>query len=344
MRACIALFCLLLAASAGAQYQVEDQTQDHEEIDSRYYERYDGEPQKDTSLEDFLERADELIRDRHYRSASGEHYRVQSDDPRLNAKAAVGLLESFRAHFVSLWSGRVPMADYDQVSRLFLFYSFHKFNQTLAEDFRFNSLRPKGHYGSLFDVITMHTDSGCAEDLANTLVHEAAHQLVDQRLFGVENVRPVPWLSEGLASYFGYTLQDATGSFRAGEVGGKQAQLLKDVRSRSGSEIKAVIRAGKQAFKESKQEGESLVEELVSSENPSSFYGPRVRLNYAASWILVHYLLHGDDGIHAEPFIAYLQLAGRGSVEPQRLFELLGMSPGELDAALERHLNGLKQR
>jgi len=342
MRVVVPLCCLLLMAPAAAQYQAEEQTRDHEEQDSSYFDRYSNEPEKDASLEEFLERADELIRDRNYRAASGELYRVQSDDPRLDAKAALALLETFRSHFDRFWSDRVQLADYDSQSRVFLFYSFHKFNQTLAGDFRFNSIRPKGHYGSLFDVITLHTDAGCPGELGNSLVHEAAHQLSDQRLFGVEKVRAPPWLSEGLASYFGFTLQDSSDNFLTGKVGGKHPLLLKDARSRDCSEIKAAIREGKQAFKESKREGGSLVEELFSTGGPASFYGPRILSNYAISWILVHYLLHGESGIHAESFSRYLELAARGAAEPERLFELLGMSPAELDVALERHLKGLK--
>jgi hypothetical protein len=339
MRAVVTLCCLLLMAPSAAQYQPEEQTLDHEEQDSSYFERQANEPKKDASLEEFLERAEGLIRDRNYRAAGSERYRVQSDDPRLDAEAALNLLEAFRSHFERFWSDRVELADYEGQSRVFLFYSFHKFNQMLAGDFRFNSIRPKGHYGSLFDVITVHTDAGCPGALGNSLVHEAAHQLSDQRLFGAEQVRTPPWLSEGLASYFGFTLQDSSGNFLPGKVGGKLPLLHEDARGQGCSEIKAALRAGKQAFKAAQREGESLIEELLLTGGPDSFYGPRVEANYAVSWILVHYLLHGEDGIHAAPFASYLALTGG---EPESLLDLLGMSTGQLDAALERHLKTLK--
>jgi len=190
----------------------------------------------------------------------------------------------------------------------------------------------------------MHTDAGCPTGLGNTLVHEAAHQMVDRRLFGVEGYDPAPWLSEGLASYFGYTFQDSGGVFRTGEVGGKRAPLLRDIPKRGCNEIKDAVKVCKQALKGSKKEGDSLVEELLSASNQASFYGPRARANYAASWVLVHYLLHGDDGAHADRFISYLKLVSHGEAGPRRLFELLGMSAAELDGALELHLKGLKVR
>jgi hypothetical protein len=343
MRVAVSLFCMLLTGLSGAQYQ-EDQTRDHEDQDSRYFERYAEEPEAEPSLDAFLERAEQLIRDRNYRAAASEHYRVQSDDPRLDADAAVELLDAFRDFFDEFWSGRMELADYDERSRIFLFYSFNKFNKMLQGDYRFNSIRPKGHYGSLFDVITMHTDAGCPAGLGNTLVHEAAHQLLDRRLFGDESYDSAPWLSEGLASYFGYTFQDASGAFRAGEVGGKRSPLLRDVPKRGCNEIKDAVKACKQALKESKKAGNSIVEELLTITPPASFYGSRARSNYAASWVLVHFLLHGDEGANADHFISYLKLTIRGGAGPHRLFELLGMSAAELDAALELHLKGMKVR
>jgi hypothetical protein len=336
------LVCLLLTTFAGAQYQEEDQTRDHEYLDDRYQQRRAVEPPKDATLEDFLERAERLIRDRNYRSDGSDLYRVQSDDPRLDARSAVALLDDFRAFFDTFWEGRLELVDYDRRSRIFLFYSFHKFNEMLSANFRYNTIRPKGHYGSLFDVITMHTDSGCPEDLANSLVHEAAHQLVDQRLFGSDESRLEPWLSEGLASYFGFMFQDASGAFQPGKIGGKRADLLRDTRSRGCSDIKGALRSGKQVFKESGKAGEPVVEELLSAEASASFYGPGVRANYAVSWILVHFLLHGNDGAHREAFKGYLELAGRGEANGAQLPELLGMSLTELDAALAEHLKGMK--
>jgi hypothetical protein len=343
MRSAVPLICLLLACSAGAQYQQQDQTRDHEYLDERYQQRRAENPRKYESPDEFIEQADQLIRDRNYRSESSERYRVQSDDPRLDAGAAVALLDDFREYFDAFWSGKLELADYDGRSRVFLFYSFHKFNQMMSGDFRFSTIRPKGHYGPLFNAITLHTDSGCPEDLANSLVHEAAHQLCDQRLFVSEEAAPRPWLSEGLASYFGFTLQDSSGSFREGEIGGKRSKLLRDTRSSRGcSDIKGALRAGKQALKDARGEGESPVRLLISAESAGDFYGPRVRSNYALSWILVHFLLHGDSGAHREPFVAYLELASRGPATGERLLELLGMSSTELDAALEKHLKGMK--
>ena len=77
----------------------------------------------------FLEVADKLIRDRDYRAANSERYRVQTDDPRINPKAVAQLLEQFRGFFEQSWAGRAELRPYVEQSRVFLFYSFFKYNQ-----------------------------------------------------------------------------------------------------------------------------------------------------------------------------------------------------------------------
>ena len=49
-----------------------------------------------------------------------------TDDPGLNPKAAVSLLDAFRDFFDEYWEGRTELAPYDKRSRVFLFYSFER--------------------------------------------------------------------------------------------------------------------------------------------------------------------------------------------------------------------------
>ena len=196
----IALRLPAALAPAGAQAHEEEQTRDHEEQDRLYLDRNGDEPRAGCIARGLSGTGGRLIRDRNYRATRQRALPGSSDDPRLDTKAAAELLE-FRDYFERFWRP-LQLAAYDEQSRVYLFYSFHKFNQMLAGDFRYRSA-PQGALRRLIDVITLHTDAGGPDGLANALVHEAAHQLIDQRLFGVEQVRPAPWISEGLASYFG---------------------------------------------------------------------------------------------------------------------------------------------
>ncbi len=325
-----------------AAQESDEQTRDHEERDRRYYEREPANAPADREAETaaFLARADELIRDRNYRSFAGAHYRIQTDDPRVDVQAVAALLDLFRAHFEEFWSGRAALSPYERESRTFLFYSFYKFNQLLDADWRFSANRPKGHYRPWFDVITIHTDPGSSQTLGETLVHEAAHQLVEQRLLGGEALHSI-WLSEGLATYFGYTYLDRERTFRPGEIGGKSVTLLKEGQPESGAAARQALSGFKQVRKALAKEGRSPYLETLALRDPAEFFGADSSRHYAASWLLVHFLLHGDDGAHAAAFVRWLA-AGTG--EADALLRELGLTPPELGAALDAHAGRLKVR
>jgi hypothetical protein len=342
------LWALLIAAiafPAAAQYEDDDQTRDWENQDRRYQERLehqDEEPLDPLAAEEaYLKKVEQLIRDKNYGSAESDHYRVQSDDPRLDAKAATRLLESFRAFFDEFWSAPTELLPYDKTSRVFLFYSFFKYNQMLGADFRMSSLRPAGHYGSLYDAITLHSDAGSAADLANTLIHEAAHQMVDQRLDWGDGGAS-PWLGEGLASYFGYTLQDKTGAFQPGAVGRKSVALLRGAGKEAPRQAGQRLRAARKALKNADPQQGSTIEGLVWIRDSSRFYSGNPDVNYGLSWLLVHYLMHADDGQHTVALIAYIDQLRAGVNAPGELFEALGMTGVQLDQALIEHAKSIK--
>jgi hypothetical protein len=331
-----------------AQYDEDEQTRDHEDVDRSYIERYRqerAEPEDESGADDVaavLARAERLIRDRNYRSASSEHYRVQTDDPRVDARAAVALLDAFRTHFDDFWRDRMDLAPYDEQSRVFLFYSFHEFNQAVEGDFRYRRYRPVGHYGAPFDVITLHTDAEGPGALGEALIHEAAHQLTDQRLFPGEQ-EPSRWVSEGLANYFGYTWADEAGRFQRGELGGKSTELIRGARS-GGAEIRGTLRSARAALKSAGADAGELVADVISIRDPSRFYGDGAPLNYGVSWLLVHFLLDGEDGARADGFVRYLESEKRGRGGSEALYREIDLGPDELGSALLNHAKRLKVR
>lgn len=344
---------LLLIAVVPAHAQHEDAaTQDYEEQDRRYLERLQRTRQERVGISPisdptaaFLEVAEKLVRDRNYASARTARYFVQSDDPRLDAEATAAFLETFRDYFDTFWDERFELGAYDKTSRVFLFYSFYKYNQLLAGDFRFSAQRPQGHYGSLYDVISLHSDGdGGPGATPDALIHEATHQLVDQRIFG-GHPPPIYWLTEGLAGYFGYTLFDAKGGFREGAIGGKTVPMFRGARTQPGEEPKLLLRESGKAFRAyAKTHDAPLVEQLLAIDSPARFYGENRQLNYSASWLLVHLLFHAEEGRYQEAFLRYLERAVAGEGAPQALLDELELDASELQAALQRHAKTLKAR
>jgi len=285
----------------------------------------------------FIAKADALIHDNDLDVKSTAHYRVKTDDPRFDVRAAADLLESFRGFFDAFWQGRAELLPYDDLARVYLFYSRAKFSKLgidPAEGSRPEDLAMVGHYQGFFDVVALHTDSVRPEEFPDLLLHEAAHQLVQQRLYGAGHSSSL-WASEGLACYFGYTLRDASGRFLPGRIGGKEAVFFKGQSRGSGR----LGWAQAKAYRKIAGAGDALLlDTVLRVDNPGVFYDSRAMERYAASWLLVHYLLHGDGGSHAAAFVAFLKHDAAGGGGADVLYADLGMTREGLQSAFQGYV------
>lgn len=345
-----ALIVLLLLSSLGssaAQYTDDEQERDHAEQDRRYYERYveragEGDADALTDRDAFIARAEELIHDRQFHSDAGPHYTVKTDDPRLDPGAVVALLESFRVYFDGFWRAGPPLQPFDEQSPVYLFYSFAKYNELLQLDFRFSARRPKGHYTPELDLVCVHTDADAPGGLGDTLIHEAAHQLVEQRIYGGDSSAGL-WVAEGLATYFGFTRTDKEGRLESGAIGGKALPLFRDGGTKGmGRAARDTLRNFRRQLKTSASD--AGVHWLLSIRQPGRFYGDEASFNYAASWVLVHYLLDGDEGRHRAAFVRFLEADKRGEGTPERLYRETGLDRDALEAAVRDHAAAMKPR
>jgi hypothetical protein len=344
---------LLIGFTGSLAAQTDEQTQDYEDQDRRYYERYmreqeeepeaEPEPQPDPATEDerlaaeFVARAEELIKDRNYWGRDSDLYSIETDDPNLDSKSVLGLLDSFRSFFVDFWQPRVELTPYHRQSRVFLFRSFYKYNQMLGFDARRMPLRPEGHYISAFNVMVVHTQAGSPAGFANAVVHEAAHQLIDQQIYGGSDLASI-WVGEGLATYFGYTYRNKSGEYQAGRTGSKSTPLFKGVSPGSDNEPSLRLRALRKSLKSAEP---GWLKEMLDAD-PQQFYGGNIELNYTSAWVLVHYLLHGDDGSHGDAFASYLESEAAGTAGSEVLYEVLESSAEQLEAAVAAYAGKIK--
>jgi hypothetical protein len=137
---------------------------------------------------------------------------------------------------------------------------------------------------------------------------------------------------------------NADGKFETGVVGGKQITVFRDGGDKAVSDARMRIRSSRETFSEAADEDARLLLMVISANDPSEFYGRNTFANYDLAWLLVHFLLHGDDGDHADAFARYLGLEAenRGGVET--FFDEIGMTAAELDTAVERHIKSVKVR
>jgi hypothetical protein len=290
-------------------------------------------PARGGEAEALVARADELIRNKAYDSAATTHYKVKTDDPRLLPGKAAELLEQFRAFFDQYWTGKLELHPYDDVGRIYLFYSRFHYSKLFEGTSRAASSWTVGHYREFEDIVALHTDSVGLAGLPDALLHEAAHQLVQKKLYGPET-QPSPWLAEGLASYFGNMVRDGEGRFQPAKIGGKSAWIFREG-DRSGDDM---ARHQARAYASLlRKKAARPVDEMVRMPDMASFYSEGREERYAASWLLVHFLMHGDQGAHAAGFVRYLAREIHEDTTAEIFYKDIGMTPDELQAAFEKH-------
>lgn len=346
------LLALVWALPAAAQYE-EEEDDDWAEQDRRYQERYqekkeeepdraplpaDPEEARRALIAEFLAEADRLIKGPSYMPRSSDHFRLRTDDPRINTKAAVDLLESLYVFFDEFWSDRTELASVDEPGPIYLFYSYYKFNKLLFGNPRFGDFRPAGHYRGIYDVVVIHSDGVPADDIPNLLVHEAAHLLVARRLFP-GGAAKAPWISEGLAAYFEYTERDRKGTWIPGKVGAKGVSVVKG----AGTKTTSADAKYREMRAQMKADPDWSLDRILRMRDPGLFYGEGADGRYATSWLVVHYLVHGKEGVYAEPFVRYLEREAMDDADTDVLYEMLGLSADQLQQALIAYAKKLKK-
>jgi hypothetical protein len=336
----LALLAALLSGSLVAQDEQDEELERQRKEDERYYQRY-ASPAPETKTNDdraALERAQALIHDKNHRALRTQAVALDTDDPRIDLQAVARLVEATNRLFEAVFGARVELAPDPAPAQVFLFWSYADYNQLLGGSFGRSLLRPKGHYGTMFDAVALHTDSDEPGGLGDTIVHEVSHRLVDRRLYAGKGPAP-PWLSEGLAEYFGRTRIDEHGAFEPGVVGGKGGALFTEGAPRAASaDSKARLRELGRAL----ASGERALGSEVVRADPSSYYGQATLEHYAASWLLVHWLLHAEEPARTAGFFDYLALERRGAGGPDAFFRAVGIAESDLDAALAAHIAHVK--
>lgn len=287
----------------------------------------------------FIAEADRLVQDTNYSSRSSGHYVVRTDDPNVSPGAVASLLDSFWSWFGEFWQGRLELGPPGEKGRVYLIYTFFKYNQLLTGDPEFGDFRPPGHYRPLFDVVVLQSGAVDPAVLPDVLVHEAAHQLINRRI-GLGGGGPL-WLEEGLASYFGYTMRNGDGRFETGRIGGKGTSLVNGAPEKGGGQARALLSRVK---KLAKADVEWSLDDLLRLEDPRVFYDSAAQDRYAVSWLLVHFLFHGDDGAHAQGFADYLRHAAEGRGGTDMLYADLGLGQSALQASFADYVSKIRAK
>jgi hypothetical protein len=302
------------------------------------------EPEKtaeEKAFEAFQARTIELIADRNYEVRQSDHYMVRTDDPRVQVGEVSDLLESFWSFFDGFWPAGTTLHAQGRPAEFLLFYSRNKYNR-LYEGTGIPSPRGSvGHHTPFLGLVAAHTDTVGPAELSGVLLHEAAHFLVRERLYGLDAAPVSRWVAEGLAGYFGFTRRGKSGEFEKGRIGGYAAPLLKGpalLRPRLPfdrlKEFRMLLKVAEPGF----------IDDLVQTNTQDLFYVEEIIERYTAAWLLVHYLLHGQEGSLVEPFIRYMGMEAEGKGGAEAFYQQIGMDAEALEAAFTLYVKKLKTR
>ena len=189
-----------------------------------------------------------------------------------------------------------------------------------------------GFYSPL-GMLAFHQEMPSTESLLSIMLHEATHAYLD-RYVARPGVLLPRWLDEGLAEYVGNS-EIKKGKLVAGKT--RRAESYQGPRGK----VRAVSmpRLSVDEVRKAVREKRALSLEQIVGGDRELFYGPERGLYYAQSWLLIHFLRHGNASWTDERFADLLLYTAEGYPAAQALRELYG-EPASLEAAYGEYIRG----
>jgi hypothetical protein len=260
------------------------------------------------------------------RQVAGKGWLLRTDVSQEVVRDIVSSLEFAASAFDAAFPGVPPVPESSPVT-IFVFRGEDKLHQVAAFD---NVEQIRGRLGGEYSPRDRLIYTHAAEEtppavIAGTIAHEATHHFVAQRLYAGER-RPPFWVTEGIAVLI-QCLEDDS------------AAGLDLSRFRRGKMFK-----GRWQWKAPAEWHLDTLERSLRTESlPSlrTLLGSEWELStdiaYGMSWLLVHYLINGEEGKHRAAFTAWVA-SPSGEGDGESLATALGVTLEELEGAVLEHL------
>ena len=274
--------------------------------------------------------ADRHLVAEHRRRADSARFVVVTDARREEtAEAVAGNLEAAYQTFEEIFGGHLePQPEkYKQVA---YFFSSQAALNKVQSDLR-NTTLGAGFYKAP-GFLAFHQEVLDPGELLGTLIHEAFHSFSDRKLRPPGRVGLL-WLEEGLAEYFGNS-EVKRGRLVPGRAlrrkflihHGRVLKLDTQTAFELG-DVKRAVRAG---------EAPSIAE--LFSSTRQDFFGEQVRLNYSTSWLLVHFLRHGEPEWEDGEFPSFLLYVYEGYPAEAALELVYGLSAQDAEPLFQEYV------
>lgn len=192
-----------------------------------------------------------------------------------------------------------------------------------------------GFYENL-GLIGLHLQMPTPEHVNELLVHEATHAYHDRHLVK-RGVRLPYWLAEGLAEYMANS-RIRKGKLVPGRLPGRHVYARVEQGSLRVTLAESTARLGLAAVKLSARRGEALTITEMADAAQEAFLGERLQLYYAMSWLLVHFLRHGEADWESGEFPSFLLYAAEGFPIIEAIETAYGRPISELEEPFRHYI------
>ena len=190
-----------------------------------------------------------------------------------------------------------------------------------------------GFYGAP-GLLAFPLEADNAERLLDVMIHEATHAYA-ARFLERPGARPAPWFTEGLASYFGQS-EIKKGRLVLGSV--REGRYVLDPYFSGAYRRKTDAGWSLDRVREAVRKRETVTPDELIEMDPAIFYSEDISLHYALSWLLVHYLRHGEPGWADEEFPRLVLYLGEGYPAADAIEAVYGIAPADLDAPFRAYV------
>ncbi len=279
-----------------------------------------------------------LVRGRHQRFSSPRFVVVSDAEEPDTARLTAGNLEVLFNVVQGIFGGRHPEGG--QTKRIepqperykivvFLFASREAFDalKRELEVFEWSS----GFY-SPSGLFAFHLQMPSMDSLLGMMLHEATHAWTDRYLVSPGSHLP-RWLGEGFAEYMGNS-EVKKGKLIPGRTAKAKFVLVRGFAVRATPEPRISLAEVKKRIRR----GEGLSVEQLTTADSATFYGEQRSLFYPSSWLLVHFLRHGEPGWAEQEFPAFMLYVAEGYPAEAAMQQVYGAAPAELEERFRRYV------
>jgi hypothetical protein len=281
-------------------------------------------------LEESGERAERHLDAEHRRKTASNRFLVFTDhpDPEIitklagNCEATYEVVEKLLAPVVEPMPERFKVLAFVYATRS----AYMALNREVTNiDWAAGFYSPVG-------MVAFHLEMPSNEALLNVMLHEVTHAYLDRHV-ARHGIRFPRWLSEGFSDYVGNS------TIKKGELIPGRTTRTHIYRTAYGS----LMGPSGPAFtvdevrKAIKRDEALTVPELVDA-TLETFYGERRRMYYSMSWLLVHFLRHGQPSWAEHEFPTFMLYVAEGYPAAQVLKAVYGVTPSELDPAYREYV------